>query len=83
MWKSSFIWHVEDMDLYAINYLHLGAQKIWYTIPPHSARKFEKLASDLFAANSNKCSSFLRHKTSIISTKILAENQIPYNRVCC
>ena len=42
MWKATFAWHLEDVDLYSINYIHFGAPKQWYSISQKDARKFEK-----------------------------------------
>ncbi|XP_059614751.1 probable lysine-specific demethylase 4A [Phlebotomus argentipes] len=81
MWKTSFAWHTEDMDLYSINYLHFGAPKTWYAIPPKYGRRLEKLANSTFADNYKACPAFLRHKMTLISPQILRQNKIPFNKI--
>lgn len=81
MWKSTFAWHTEDMDLYAINFLHFGQPKTWYAVPPQYSRQLEKLASDRFVASQRNCGAFLRHKTTLISPQVLKQHNIPYNKV--
>ena len=31
-WKALFCWHKEDLDLSAINYVHMGKTKFWYGV---------------------------------------------------
>lgn len=81
MWKTTFGWHTEDMDLYSINYLHFGAPKSWYSIPPAYGRKFEKLCAALFPNSYKSCKAFLRHKMTVINPKWLNDYSIPYDRV--
>lgn len=81
MWKTAFPWHTEDNDLYSINYLHFGAPKIWYAIPPSYGRKFEEECAKTFPKTASTCASFLRHKTTLLSPKWLQEHEIPFDTV--
>ncbi|KAI9023593.1 JmjC domain, hydroxylase-domain-containing protein [Phycomyces nitens] len=80
MWKSTFAWHVEDMDLYSINYLHVGAPKQWYSIPTTHSKKFEGVMQNIFFQQHKACHEFLRHKTFIASPKVLAHHAVPVHR---
>lgn len=43
MWRATFAWHVEDMDLFSINYIHFGAPKYWYAMPQARATALERV----------------------------------------
>ncbi|KAG9095934.1 hypothetical protein FRC06_009228 [Ceratobasidium sp. 370] len=73
MWRATFAWHVEDMDLYSINYIHWGAPKYWYAVPSIRANAFEHAMSKHFSAEASECPQFMRHKSFLASPAILAE----------
>uniref|UniRef100_A0A4W5NJV6 [histone H3]-trimethyl-L-lysine(9) demethylase n=1 Tax=Hucho hucho TaxID=62062 RepID=A0A4W5NJV6_9TELE len=81
MWKTTFAWHTEDMDLYSINYLHFGAPKSWYCVPPEQGKKMERLAQGFFPGSHQNCDAFLRHKMTLISPSILRKYGIPFEKI--
>ena len=68
MWKATFSWHVEDLDLHAINYIHYGAPKTWYCVPPKHGYKLEEAANQLFPGFKQHCFNFLRHKVGLVTS---------------
>lgn len=82
MWKATFAWHLEDVDLYSINYLHFGAPKQWYSISQKDARRFEAAMKSVWPTDAKACDQFLRHKTFLISPSSLWQNfNIKVNKV--
>ncbi|KAK4696602.1 [histone H3]-trimethyl-L-lysine9/36 demethylase, partial [Lecanoromycetidae sp. Uapishka_2] len=82
MWKASFAWHLEDVDLYSINYIHFGAPKQWYSISQADARRFEAAMRNVWPNDAKNCDQFLRHKTYLISPSLLqSQYNIHVNRL--
>ena len=82
MWKATFAWHLEDVDLYSINYVHFGAPKQWYSISQADARRFEAAMKNIWPADAKACSQFLRHKGFLISPQhLLNHYNIQVNKV--
>ncbi|KAI2791294.1 hypothetical protein POX_c04151 [Penicillium oxalicum] len=71
MWKATFAWHLEDVDLYSINYIHFGAPKQWYSISQEDAPKFEAAMRSIWSSDAKNCDQFLRHKTYLVSPSLL------------
>ena len=51
----------------AINFLHEGKPKFWYSIPQSQAHILENEAKSLFPEHFRKCGEYLRHKTTLIN----------------
>ncbi|KAJ5082590.1 hypothetical protein N7532_011633 [Penicillium argentinense] len=82
MWKATFAWHLEDVDLYSINYIHFGAPKQWYSISQDDAPKFEAAMRSIWSSDAKNCDQFLRHKTYLVSPSLLkSQYGITVNRL--
>ncbi len=77
-WRTSFAFHVEDFNLYSISYLHSGAPKTWYIIPPRYGKKFEKFSKDYLSFGFREA---IKHKMFMPGPKTLRENQIGFGRI--
>ncbi|KAI8442798.1 JmjC domain, hydroxylase-domain-containing protein, partial [Phakopsora pachyrhizi] len=80
-WRATYAWHVEDADLYSINYIHFGAPKFWYSVPQEHNQRFESFMSSSFAKERMVCPEFLRHKAFLASPSVLQSVGIQLNKV--
>ncbi|GBF97022.1 hypothetical protein Rsub_09495 [Raphidocelis subcapitata] len=78
MWKSFFSWHLEDADLFSVNYLHFGAPKIWYCVAPSQKARFERMAQSLYPELHRGCRAFMRHKDVLLSPQMLKTYGVEY-----
>lgn len=62
----------------SVNYLHFGAPKMWYSVSPHHAAKFDAMAAQLFPRSVAACPAFVRHKDIMISPAVLKSFNIPF-----
>ncbi|KAI5118500.1 hypothetical protein M0805_004000 [Coniferiporia weirii] len=79
MWRATFAWHVEDMDLFSINYIHFGAPKFWYAVPQARAVQLENTLRSFFPSDVAQCRQFLRHKSFLASPTLLAQSSCKPN----
>uniref|UniRef100_A0A7S3YH57 [Histone H3]-trimethyl-L-lysine(9) demethylase n=3 Tax=Lotharella globosa TaxID=91324 RepID=A0A7S3YH57_9EUKA len=80
MWRAMFAWHVEDMNLFSINYLHFGKPKQWYCVPASHFEKTDRLLRSLYPHQYRQCPEFLRHKKCVVSPNVLKQHNIPVHR---
>jgi hypothetical protein len=80
-WRALFAWHTEDLDLYSVNYLHYGAPKTWYTVPPGARGRLERAAASAAPELFTQCRQFLRHKELLLSPALLRAAGVPFTRV--
>ncbi|KAL4527022.1 hypothetical protein Ndes2526A_g01436 [Nannochloris sp. 'desiccata'] len=78
---SAFCWHVEDHALYSVNYLHMGAPKVWYGVPADATLALEEAMKDalphLFESNPG----LLHQLVTTLSPMELKKRGVPVHRV--
>ncbi|KAL4479492.1 hypothetical protein ABPG72_011814 [Tetrahymena utriculariae] len=80
MMFASFCWHVEDLYMCALNYLHIGEAKTWYGIPPEYKYKFEEVYKKTYPHIFKKKPDVLFHINLMLSPAVALENGIPVYR---
>lgn len=77
---SSLCWKVEEHHLYSLCYMHLGAPKIWYSIPGRYRPKFEAAVKKYFPYLSAARPELLPKLVTQLSPSTLKSEGIPTYR---
>ena len=75
-WRAMFPWHTEDMELWSINYIHFGAPKQWYCVPPEFAERMREVLRNYFPIEHFQCEEFIRHKGTMIDPDVLMNTHL-------
>ncbi|KAK9803314.1 hypothetical protein WJX73_000542 [Symbiochloris irregularis] len=78
---SAFCWHVEDHALYSINYLHQGAPKVWYGVPPEASETLEAAFRDALPHLFEAAPSLLYQLVTMLSPMQLQARGVPVHRL--
>ncbi|MEW5303579.1 MAG: hypothetical protein WDW36_006258 [Sanguina aurantia] len=78
---SAFCWHIEDHSLYSINYLHMGAHKVWYSVPADAAEKFEAAMHDALPHLFQEDPQLLHRLVTMLAPSELMARGVPVHRV--
>lgn len=73
---STFCWHVEDLFLYSLNYMHYGAPKIWYSLADNEKEKMNNFLRRKYEHIECKNSHLIEKLTLLIDPQELKENGI-------
>jgi DNA damage-responsive transcriptional repressor / [histone H3]-trimethyl-L-lysine36 demethylase len=68
------------MDLYSINYLHLGKAKYWYSVALEDSEKFEEFMRKSFPEAFRECKEFIRHKNFLVHPQLLINQGIKLHK---
>eukprot|EP00793_Prasinoderma_coloniale_P000916 PRCOL_00007006-RA len=77
---SSFAWHTEDHHLYSINYNHVGAPKVWYTVPASSREGLERVMRDVLPDMFDAHPDLLFQLTTLVNPAQLEAAGVPVYR---
>ena len=77
---SSFAWHTEDQHLYSLNYHHMGAPKVWYTVPATQRQALEQSMRASMPEMFDAHPDLLFQLTTMLSPLALQAADVPVHR---
>jgi hypothetical protein len=76
MTYSTFCWHIEDLYLYSLNYMHYGKPKIWYSIPTSQKEKMDNYIKTKYNRIVEADPGFIHRLILLIDPQELIDNGI-------
>lgn len=78
---SAFCWHIEDHALCSINYLHMGAPKVWYGVPANASAALEEAMQDALPDLFEAAPDLMYSLVTMVSPMNLQARGVPVHRL--